>query len=102
MGSRNTRYLIKYFKYCKKILDFSIQYILQHVVKISAKSETVELESLLKLVELSWNDPFAKCIDYQHFLIQSDYCTVDGAGIVPYKVTKYQCTKAFKSVVMVG
>ena len=34
--------------------------------------------------------------------IRSDYCTVEGAGIVPYKVTKYRRTKAFKSVVMVG
>ena len=31
-----------------------IQYILQHVVKISASSEMVEREPLLKLVELSW------------------------------------------------
>src|SRR6218665_1168006 len=56
-GSRNRQYLIKYFKYCKKILDFSMQYILQHMVKIPANSVMVELESLLKLVELSWNDP---------------------------------------------
>jgi len=28
------------------------------VVKISANSEMVEREPLLKLVELSWNDPF--------------------------------------------
>ena len=35
-------------------------------------------------------------------LIRSDYCTVDGVGIVPYKVTKYRRTKAFKSVVMVS
>src|SRR6218665_3234696 len=61
VGSWNPLYLIKYFKYCKKILDFSIKYILQHVVKISANSEMVELESLLKLVELSWNDPLIQC-----------------------------------------
>jgi len=30
---------------------------LQHVVKISANSEMVEREPLLKFVELSWNDP---------------------------------------------
>src|SRR6218665_996806 len=36
------------------------------------------------------------------FYIRSDYCTVDGAGIVLYKVTKYRRTKAFKSAVMVG
>jgi len=36
-------------------------------------------------------------------LVRSDYkCTVDGAGIVPYKVTKCRCTKAFKSTVRVG
>jgi len=29
-------------------------------------------------------------------------CTVDGAGMVPYKVTKCRCTKAFKSAVRVG
>src|SRR6218665_3556551 len=34
--------------------------------------------------------------------LRSDYCTVDGAGIVPYNVTKHWRTKAFKSVVMVG
>src|SRR6218665_2522639 len=33
---------------------------------------------------------------------RSDYCTVDGAGIVLYKVTKFWRKKAFKSVVMVG
>jgi len=32
---------------------------LQDVIKISANSEMVELEPLLKLVELSWNDPTA-------------------------------------------
>jgi len=36
------------------------------------------------------------------FKVRSDYCTVDGAEIVPYKVTKYRRAKAFKSVVMVG
>jgi len=35
-------------------------------------------------------------------IVRSDYCTVDGAGLVPYKVTKYWRTKAFKGVVMVG
>src|SRR6218665_4172921 len=35
------------------------------------------------------------------FSFRSDYCTVDGAGIVPHKVTKYRRTKAFRSVVMV-
>jgi len=34
--------------------------------------------------------------------LRSDYCTVDGAGIVQYKVTKYRRTKAFKSVVRVS
>jgi len=38
-------------------LNPSIKYILQHVVKISANSEMVEREALLKLVELSWDDP---------------------------------------------
>ena len=33
-------------------------------------------------------------------IIRSDYCTIDGAGIVPYKVTKYPRTKAIKSVMM--
>src|SRR6218665_525935 len=43
VGSRNPRYLRKYFKYCKKALDLPIQYILQHdAAKISAKSEMVE------------------------------------------------------------
>ena len=41
----------------EKRLNPSIKYILQHVVQISANSEMVELEPLLKLVELSWNDP---------------------------------------------
>jgi len=51
---------MKYFKHCKQILDFSVQYTLQHVVKISANSEMVKREPLLKLVELSWNDPVVK------------------------------------------
>jgi len=33
---------------------------------------------------------------------RSDYCTVDGAGIVSYKVTKYRRTEAIKSVVRIG
>jgi len=36
------------------------------------------------------------------FIVRSDYCTVDDAGIVPYKVTNYRRIKAFKSVVIVG
>jgi len=46
VGLQNPRYLRKYFKYCKRILDFSIQYNLQHVVKISANSEMVKWEAL--------------------------------------------------------
>jgi len=36
------------------------------------------------------------------FILRSDYYTVNGAGIVPYIITKYRRTKAFQSVVMVG
>jgi len=35
-------------------------------------------------------------------LLQSVYCTVDGAGIVSYKVGKYRHTKAFKCAPKVG
>jgi len=42
---------------------------------------------------------FTSSITYSQ---QSVYCTVDGAGIVPYKVTKYWHTIAFKSVGRVG
>src|SRR6218665_272652 len=47
-------------KYCKKILDLYIQYILQHVDKISANSEMVEQEAF---VELSWNDSYVNHLE---------------------------------------
>src|SRR6218665_1526084 len=39
---------------------------------------------------------------FAFYYLRSEYCAVDGAEIVPYKVTHYRRTKAFKSVVMVG
>src|SRR6218665_3744074 len=59
-----------YFKCCKKILNFSVQYILQHVDKISANSEMVEQEAF---VELSWNDSYVNHLERHIPLYPAQY-----------------------------
>jgi len=46
--------------------------------------------------------PTPKLIHQLFIKFEVTKCTVDGAGIVPYKVTKCWCTKAFKSAVRIG
>ena len=74
----------------------STWYDLWHTKSLHSYLVTIILTQ--RLWNARFNEPSAlvcQTTGHNYIIFRSDYCAFDGAGIVPYKVTKYRSTKAF-------